>query len=59
MPLSTPNKGEVLRLDKEIDTIKRLKPGDTMIIGGTTLDQFGMKGQILIFLTVTLDQPQR
>jgi hypothetical protein len=59
IPLATARKGETLRLEKVLDVYKRVKPGATTAIGGTTLSQYGLKGQVLIFVTATIDDSPR
>jgi type II secretory pathway component HofQ len=50
LPL-TGTKGGIIRLDKSLTSTLRLKPGETIAVGGTIRNQYGLKDEVLFFLT--------
>jgi hypothetical protein len=59
LPLSTGKagangKGEgLVRLEKTLSNVSRIRSGGTTVIGGVVLSQYGLKGEILFFVTLT------
>jgi hypothetical protein len=52
--LSKPAGAETpVRLEKRLSNASRFRPGDTNVVGGIVLSQYGLKGQILFFVTLT------
>jgi type II secretory pathway component HofQ len=50
LPL-TGTKGGIVRLDKSLFGTIRLKRGETVLVGGTVRNQYGLKDEVLFFLT--------
>jgi hypothetical protein len=43
----------LVRLEKRLSNTSRFRSGDTNVVGGIVLSQYGLKGQILFFVTLT------
>ncbi len=51
------NNTGLVRLEKRLSNVSRIRPGETVVVGGVILSQYGLKGEILFFVTLT-DVPQ-
>ncbi len=47
----------LVRLEKRLTTTTRLKNGETALVGGVVLSQYGLKGEVLFFVTLNVVGP--